>query len=224
MGITDSELVDHIVERLPFGVRDDFDGFVKVGIGQHRESSTLERCNFEVAFEEIEKTLANSIYDEVVQIRRARNWAVGWHEDIYVRVFNPGFLEYVFRGLANINDAEYEHFTEAFIEAMELVDSLEQYPILSEERYSEMEYEESFSWISSEITLPVKDDGDATAAVWQYIADTTGEYPSPDVNLPSWDEIHKAILATGWHDVSTPDNLEEWKEFVEDNNIEGVLL
>lgn len=79
-------------------------------IGRSRVSDILEECNFEVALDMLGGEGEN------VRVERYGHWACGWIEEIYVR---PETEEY------NI--------------ACKIEKSLEDYPILDEEKFSEME-------------------------------------------------------------------------------------
>lgn len=86
-------------------------------IGQSRDSGCLERSNFEVAC----KALAEVDPDENDwRTERFGHWAVGWIEEVYVR---PG--------------------TKAAELAQEIRDGLENYPVLDDQHFSELEHNEA---------------------------------------------------------------------------------
>lgn len=98
------------------GLEDRQDWLV-VNVFQNRDSGCLDRCNFECAKEAIEAVAGD---DESVEVHRFGHWANGWFEIILVR---PG--------------------TKAALEAEEIEAALADYPILNEERHSEMCHEEA---------------------------------------------------------------------------------
>jgi hypothetical protein len=107
------------------------------GLGQSRDSRSLERANFIAMQAELDAWLeAEGIDDDddnyYYTIERSSHWAVGWVEGFRVRAFDDDDIHRVkVLPLA-------EHF-------QELVESLgDSYPILDEELYLEMEYEEGF--------------------------------------------------------------------------------
>ena len=86
-------------------------------VGQSRDSGALERSNFEVATAELER-----IDPEGTDWRTERygHWAVGWIEETYVR---PG--------------SKCQEYAE------EIREALENYPVIDEEHYSDLETAEA---------------------------------------------------------------------------------
>ena len=83
-------------------------------LGQHRDSNCLERSNFRKGLEAIGGEGDN------VRVERFGHWAVGWIEEIYIR---PG--------------------TDEAKRAEEIVEKLEDYPVLDEDDFSSLEQEEA---------------------------------------------------------------------------------
>lgn len=83
-------------------------------LGQSRDSDVLERSNFEVGLEMLGGE------SDTVRVERYGHWAVGWIEEIYVK---PN--------------------SKAHKIAKEIETKLAEYPILDENRYSEMEIDEA---------------------------------------------------------------------------------
>lgn len=81
--------------------------------GQNRDSNALDRSNFECALEELGGE------SDAVEIHRFGHWACGWFEIIIV-------------------DPASEKAAIAF----EIEAALENYPVLNEEHFSELEYSE----------------------------------------------------------------------------------
>ena len=87
-----------------------------VFLGQHRDSDMLTRSNFERGLE-----LIGGEDQDAVLVVRASHWAVGWVEFIAIHKSNAAALE----------------------RADEIAGGLEDYPIVDEEHYSNMEWEEA---------------------------------------------------------------------------------
>jgi hypothetical protein len=88
-----------------------------VGLGQHRDSDTLTRSNFQVAWERL-KPLSQ---DGDVLIVRESHWAVGWVEWIAIEQDNEA----------------------AVAEADRIAGKLQEYPVLDEDHWSNLEHEEA---------------------------------------------------------------------------------
>jgi hypothetical protein len=100
-----------------------------VFLGQNRDSDVLTRCNFEVALEELGGE------SETVQVIHEGHWAVGWVEWIKI----------------DANDLKALRKADAMAEA------LDNYPILDEQRFSDMEYEESQECLRSNLSWFIRD-------------------------------------------------------------------
>jgi len=83
-----------------------------VFLSQTRDSDALTRSNFICALEQVGK--------ENCYITHERHWACGWVESILIPQENTTALEV----------------------AQKILDKLEDYPVLNEDHYSELEYEE----------------------------------------------------------------------------------
>lgn len=84
-------------------------------IGQHRDSDSLTRSNFECML----KALGGE--SDTVKVIRESHWACGWVEWIGV----------------------HEDDTKALIEADGIMRDLEDYPVISEDHWSNLEFEEA---------------------------------------------------------------------------------
>jgi hypothetical protein len=91
-----------------------WDGYY-VFLSQTRDSDTLTRSNFSCAFDHVK----NIGYG--VAVAYERHWACGWVETILIPQEN----------------------TEAVSVANVILRSLDNYPVLNEEHYSQLEYEEN---------------------------------------------------------------------------------
>lgn len=92
-------------------------GYYSAGIGQSRDSDTLERSNFEC----VSKELKEWMVDDLVVIVRESHWAVGWIEWIAI----------------------HQDCGEALQIADEIKAGLEDYPVVNEDHWSELEWNES---------------------------------------------------------------------------------
>ena len=96
-----------------------------VFLGQHRDSDSVERSNFIVGLESLGGE------SETVIVVRERHWAVGWVEWI------------------GIHESDEARITEAD----EILCALSGYPVLSDDHWSELEWNEAcFQWES----MPIK--------------------------------------------------------------------
>ncbi len=86
-----------------------------VFLAQHRDSDALTRSNFEVGLRELGGE------SETVFIVRERHWAVGWVEWIAIHKSDEAAIQ----------------------AADEMLCAIEDYPVLSDEHFSELEYNEA---------------------------------------------------------------------------------
>lgn len=101
-------------KRLDNYIGKDWTGWLVAPCGQSRDSDTVERSNWDAQLERIPES-------ETVQVVRERHWAVGWVEWLAVRPED----------------------TAAVAEGEKVGDELEGYPILDEDKWAELEAEES---------------------------------------------------------------------------------
>lgn len=90
-----------------------------VFLSQTRDSDALTRSNFECALKEL-----GGVNDYAVVVTYERHWACGWLETILIHKTN----------------------TQALKIADDILWSLADYPVLDEEHYSELEYEENHEY------------------------------------------------------------------------------
>ena len=89
-------------------------GYYAAPVGRSRDSDTVERSNWDAQSERIPES-------ETVIIVRESHWAVGWVEWMAI----------------------HESDKTALAEAEKIGEELEDYPILDEDRWSELEFEEN---------------------------------------------------------------------------------
>jgi hypothetical protein len=85
-------------------------------LGQTRDSGTLDRANFKAAL-----NILIAIDADSVGVERAGHWACGWVETIIIDPDNAAIVK----------------------SAQAILDAMENYPIVNEELFSEMEWEET---------------------------------------------------------------------------------
>lgn len=127
---------------------DDRQSWLVAPVSQTRDSECLSRSNFteaEKAFEEID---ADSHDHET---HRFGHWGPGWFEIILVRPTSP-----------------------CHALALELAESLADYPVLDEEAFSELEYDEAHETIPH-LTPCLRDDlpEDYVHQIWEYLWDAS---------------------------------------------------
>ena len=91
-----------------------WEGYYAAPVGQSRDSDTVERSNWAAQLEAIPES-------ETVIIVRENHWAVGWVEWLAI----------------------HESDTKALQEAESIGDRLDTYPILDEDAWSELEFQEN---------------------------------------------------------------------------------
>jgi hypothetical protein len=106
----------------------DWDQFYVV-MGQNRDSNALSRSNWTVALERLqaeEEKLGDAMFDpegdSYLQIVRDHHWAVGWVEFIYLHQVAPASILELADGIR---------------------EKIEDYPVLDEKHFSNLEYEEA---------------------------------------------------------------------------------
>jgi len=110
-------------------------------ISQNRDSGPMERSNWEVITEDMEKRFPKN-----VEIVHSSHWAVGWVEQLAVRMLDK-------RGKV----------TKAGKAILDWKESLENYPVADEEHFSDLEYNEFVEYIEQEYGA------DKTEAILNYI-------------------------------------------------------
>lgn len=113
----DKLIKEHSYSRPDSYIGPDYYDMIAV-VGQHRDSEAIDRSNFTSALE----LLGGE--SDTVQVIRDGHWAVGWIETLRV----------------NIAD------TEKLDIALNVIASLEDYPVLDEDNLSEIENEEREEW------------------------------------------------------------------------------
>lgn len=129
-----------------WGDDDMFNTWGYAGVNKTRDSQNLELSNFHV----ITKDLMERHPDDF-RIERYSHWLVGWVEQLCVRI------------LKKEGEVTEDNITDAFIAALGYQDALDNYPVIDDDHYSEICYEELIEYI--------KDEGFATEKIDQSIED-----------------------------------------------------
>lgn len=131
-----------------------------VFLGQNRDSDCLTRCNFEVALKALE-AIPSENPDSVQRVRES-HWACGWIEWIAIHPSNAN----------------------ARVAAEDMAAKLDQYSVLDEDRWSEMEHEEACeNWDPSSVREELKRAGVSERTI---------------SNLPSMDREDAAFIRETW--------------------------
>lgn len=107
-----------------FGELYEADGWGRM-FGVHRDSDALERSNWQAILERFKPFSEEEAGEDFTwTVEGSSHWAVGWIDQGRIRVRIDG------------------EYTEAFKRACEIVEALENYPVLNEEEFSRIEWED----------------------------------------------------------------------------------
>lgn len=131
----------HLVPPGEFGERnfsgpDDIGETHMISISQNRDSDALAQSNFAVVSEDMLER-----FPDDVRIMHASHWAVGWVDQLIVRVLKTDYKPAM--------PADWQ-FTEAFEAIVEWSTNLENYPVADESDWSRREHEELVEYIGNE--------------------------------------------------------------------------
>lgn len=121
------------------------------GFSVNRDSEALERSNFQVVSEHMQKE-----HPDDVSIMGASHWAVGWSDELLVKVYQDGCIcteedvDDHREGCPEWLNPEHR-ITDAFKEILEFHYSLADYPVLDETLMSKIEHEELISYLREAI-------------------------------------------------------------------------
>lgn len=104
-----------------------WEGWYSAGFGQSRDSDALEQSNFQVAYEALKPLSGDFEGEATVTIVREGHWAVGWVEWIAIHETNIA----------------------ALAKARELCKRTEDYPVLNEDHWSDLEYMQAMEFWDS---------------------------------------------------------------------------
>ena len=103
------------------------------GIDYNRDSGVLDKANYQAFHRDIVP-----LYEDDFTSERMNHWAVGWVERTLVKVLHNDV-----DGIISTN------ISEAFCETLSALDNLKDYPVLDDELYSEMEWQENLAMIEN---------------------------------------------------------------------------
>jgi hypothetical protein len=137
----------------------------------HRDSDVLDRSNWQVITDDMLER-----FPDDCRIESASHWAVGWIEQLAVRVLREDGP--VFPAEFNEDD-----ITEAFEAIYEWSDKLSDYPVADEEHYSKLEYDEEMDYLKSEF-------GDKAGDVFEAMSEM-GAYRTEDLTTEQWEALRE---------------------------------
>ena len=115
------------------GSIDLFNTWAAAPLSTHRDADVLNRANWKAITAEIEEHNKDTEEPEYITHELSSHWAVGWTEQVYIKVFNQdGSIDP--RGIKIVQ---------------EFIDQLESYPILDEELFYQEEEEEAAAILES---------------------------------------------------------------------------
>ena len=192
-----------------WGSKDMFKTWGFCGVDKNRDSNLLEISNFEV----ITKNLISKFPNDF-KIENYSHWMVGNVDRLVCRI-----LKYE---LPFIDEVKEKDITTAFIEAMEWLNQLNDYPVADEGDYSDREYEASIAeiieWDKHNPGVIYKDN--LNIENWAdricYELGNEGYSYSEDVYYPT-KAMYKAIYNLG---LQNEEQYNKWIEFCEKNNLD----
>lgn len=141
-------------------------GWARV-FGRHRDSDNIEESNYQYVWERFSE---NPEYKENEDYREegSSHWAVGWTDTLLVRALKCKCEDWEDSDWEYVQSQELWHcrtcdfhtrmIQPIFHEAFEYAQRLEDYPLLDEERYSRLEYEELLDYIENEMFSAMTDE------------------------------------------------------------------
>lgn len=162
-------------------------------VSKTRDSTLREISNFEVIKADLEERFPGSVEDE-----RHSHWAVGWIDKLAVELLNKeGLITYP--GVAVI----------------EWADALENYPVASDEHYSNLEYDESIKNIEGKLDEDLREGVESSAAIAEEVYSWLSENRDEELQSrddqgasPSDDAIRAALLELDYADPETEEEIE----------------
>jgi hypothetical protein len=151
-------------------------------VSQHRDSGIVDQSNFAVINADMEKR-----FPDDVEVVSSSHWAVGWIDQLGVRVFD-----------------DKGRITDAFHAIVDWKAKLEDYPLADEDDYSRREHEAGIANIVSEVySSELSDDApeDWAYAVFEWLWDNAQDqmYSHDDQGAyPDKEYILEALRELGW--------------------------
>lgn len=175
---------------------DEHPEFGRSGFSTHRDADVTNRSNWKA----IQEIIKEKYPDTDWKIIGSNHWAVGWCEELLVRVLINPDLEY-----DELFDED--NITPIFKELMDIMHELTcQYPILNESIYYEMEYQEILENIQWQ--LPNWSTTDAEPSeIYTWLRDRDYE---PDNYSFKDREVELACFKMGHTDSDYQEEVDEW--------------
>jgi|TARA_R110000824_G_scaffold320638_2_gene507610 hypothetical protein len=171
------------------------------GIDYNRDAQVLDLANYQSFWKDIVPD-----FEDHFESERMNHWAVGWVERTIVKVLHN-----------EVDGIIFDNITEAFCKTVEILDALQEYAILDEGLYSELEWEENIRVIEEYAPKMI----DCTVEGWSEkmlsaLLDN-GVEMIPDADCyPSEEEMIEAAYDCG---LCNKEYEEKWLEFCFDNNL-----
>lgn len=192
-----------------FGYWGHADMFVTWGFTGH-DKSPMSKNLGESNFKAISDDLMTR-YPDDFRIENYRHWVCGWVDRLVCRI------------LINEKDGIVEsNITDAFKAAIDYQHKLENYPIIDEDLYNEMQAADIINCITDLppylINMIDQDDMYWVDKILQCLWEDLDVYIDPDAELyPKDGEI---LMAVYMQELWNPENIDLWQEFCEENNLE----
>lgn len=192
-----------------FGYWGSEDMFVTWGFTGHDRnpmSKNLGESNFKAISEDL-----MTRYPDDFRIENYRHWVVGWVDRLVCRI------------LINEKDGIVEsNISESFKAAIDYHLKLEDYPIIDENIYDEMQAADIINCIT-DLPRYLADMIDQDDAFWvdkilQGLWEDLNVYIDPDAELYPKDS--EVLMAAYIKELWNPENIDLWQEFCEENNLE----
>jgi hypothetical protein len=187
-----------------WGNEDMFKTWGFTGIDQNRDSGLIAKSNYKAITSDLIKR-----YPEDFEIEQYSHWLCGWVDRLTCRI------------LKNEGEVSEDNITEAFKKVIEWHEQLSDYPIADESNYYNIVYEAAIDEIydmDEHLQEMVDKEIRSDWADCIYVAlANNGFHYDPEENSPNEEDILYAIhTAQLWN----KNKVEEWKEFIDRNNLE----
>lgn len=177
------------------------------GIDRTRDSTILDISNFEVITKDLIEKYPNDF-----RIENYGHWLCGWVDRLCCRV------------IKNQGEINEENITKAFHAAMEWHEKLSDYPVASENDYSEREYEAAIEFIQ-DLPNSILDLVDPSIDGWsekifhELVHNMDVDFIPDSESYPTDDELITAIYNMQLWDINS---IDEWNEWTDRNGLERI--
>lgn len=192
-----------------FGYWGDEEMFVTWGFTGHDKtaaSKILEEANFKAISDDLLTRFPNDF-----RIERYKHWATGWVERLVCRILIHKDKEIV-----------DENISEAFNEAMRYHEMLDDYPIIDETLYADMETLEIIQVMTDLpnylLEMIDTEDPDWVQKMLESLYENLNVAICPDAE--SWPKDNEILMAIYSKELWNPENIEAWEDFCSENKLE----